>query len=247
MRIGFGLLLALTAVVCTALVGCAGGGGGSLPDPTIRFINSSPDANPIDFHIDQNTEASAVGYLVDTGEITVEHGDTDVSIWDNTTGDEIDAIAMNLAEDKKYVALAVGLEFYGSELEKRLRVIGFQYDKNPPNGSKARLLIVNAYSREAGFSTPDIDFQGGQVGSYDPNNPQYKKEDIVFGAGAPSELEVDSSVPLIFQARRADTENVLASDTNFTFDEGGIYIALVTGIENGAGAQAPQVEYIKLN
>jgi hypothetical protein len=247
MRIGFALLLALTAVVCTALVGCGGGGGGSLPDPIIRFINSSPDANPLDFHIDENTEATALTYLSDSGDITVDNGDSDISIWDNVSGDEIDAIAFNLAQDKKYLAVALGLETFGSELDKRLRVIAFTYDKNPPNGSKARLLIMHAYSRDAGFSTPDIDFQGGQVGSYDPNNPQYKQTGIAFGASTPSTLEVDANVALIFQARRAETENVIASEPTFTFDEGGIYLALVTGVESGVGAQAPQIKYIKLN
>lgn len=246
MRIGLALCLALAALVSAALVGCGGGGGGNLPDPIIRFVNASPDSNPLDFNYDMDVKAGALTYLSDSGEVSVDNGDHDVSIWDSVTQDEIDAIAFTFAKDKKYVSVAVGQEFYGSELEKRLRVFAFEYNKNPPNGTKARLLILHGFLRESGFSTPNIDFQGGIASSYDPNNPQFKVSDIAFANSQPSELEVDAGQPLLFQARRAGTENVYASDPGFTFDSGGIYLALVVGIENGSGAQAPQIKYIKI-
>jgi hypothetical protein len=247
MRIGLALSLALAAIVSAALVGCAGGGGGgNLPDPIVRYVNASPDSNPLDFHFDTDIEAPAIAYLGDSGEKSVDNGDHDTAIWDSVTQEEIDAIAFTYAKDKKYVAVALGLEFYGTELEKRLRVQAFEFNKNPPNGTKARLLILHGYLRETGFSTPAIDFQGGNVATYNPNNPQFKVTDIQFANSSPTELEVDAGVPLIFQARRAGTENVYASDPNFTFDSGGIYLVLVVGIENGAGAQAPQIKYIKI-
>lgn len=248
MRIGFVFLMVLAAAVLTAaLSGCGGGGGSSnLPDPIIRFINSSPDANPIDFFINSDNKAPAIGYLGDSGEVTTKNGDKDVSAEDSTTQDVLDSIAFTFERDKKYVGMTLGLENFGTENEKRLRVLAFSFDKNPPNGSKARLLVIHGYMRETGFQTPSIDFQGGDVGTYDPNNPQFSVTNLGFGAD-PTELEVDAGVPLIFQARRAGTENVVASDANTTFDDGGIYLAIVTGIENGAGASAPQVKYIKIN
>jgi hypothetical protein len=249
MRFGFAFVLALaTAVLTTVLVGCGGGGSGSgLPDPTIRFVNASPDSNPQDFFIALIEKASGVTFISSSAEVTTQKGDKDVSVQDATDQTVLDAVAFNFADDKKYVGITVGLQNFGIETLKRLRLIAFEYDKNPPNGSKARLLVVHAFLRAPGFDTPNIDFQGGAVGSYDPNNPQYSVTDVAFGADAPTELEVDSDVALIFQARRTETENVYAADPSFTFDAGGIYLAIVTGVEGAVGIQAPQVKYIKIN
>lgn len=248
MRIGLAFLLALAACVLTAgLAGCGGGGTGpNLPDPIIRFVNSSPDSNPLDFFINTDNKAPALAYLSSSPDITTKKADHDVSVQDSVTQDELDALAFTFVQDNKYLALTVGLENYGSESLKRLQLLTFQYDKNPPNGTKARLMIMHGYMRAPGFSTPNIDFQGGDVSTYDPNNPQFISPNLPF-AVTPTILEVDSDVPLIFQARRAGTENVLAEDTSHTFDSGGIYLALVTGVEGQVGAQAPQIVYIKLN
>ena len=248
MRIGFAFVSAMIAVVLVAaLAGCGGGGGGSpLPDPIVRFINSSPDSNPLDYSINADQKATGIAYLDNSGEITIENGDRDVIVADSVTTNILDTIAVSFERDKKYIEMTVGLENFGVENEKRLRLLNFFFDKNPPNGTRARLLIIHAYMREAGFQTPNIDFQGGVVGSYDSNNPLFHISDLPFGS-LPAELEVDAEQPLIFEARRAGTENVITSDPSTTFDAGGIYLALVTGLEGGPGAQAPQVKYIKIN
>ncbi|HVT14482.1 MAG TPA: DUF4397 domain-containing protein [Fimbriimonadaceae bacterium] len=235
-------------MLTAGLAGCGGGGTGpNLPDPIIRFVNCSPDSNPLDFYINTDNEAPALTYLNSSADITTKKADHDLSVNDSVTTDELDAIAFTFAQDDKYLALTVGLENFGSEFQKRLQLLAFQYDKNPPNGTKARLLIIHGYVRSPGFDTPNIDFQGGDVGSYDSNNPQFAATDITFASPTPSILEVDSGVPLIFQARRAGTENVLAEDPSTTFDSGGIYLALVTGVEGQTGTEVPQVKYIKLN
>jgi hypothetical protein len=241
MRIGLGLL---TAVVLGALLtaGCGGGNGGSdLPDPTIRFVNSSPDSNPQDFYIDTTKKASAIAYATSSAEVTNDNGDRDITVKDPTaTPDTLDAITFTLEKDKQYIALTLGLQNFLTENAKRLRLISFSYNKNAPNGNTARLLIEHGFMRSAGFDTPTIDFQNPG------ENPQFKLAGIPFAAGAPGELEVDAGVPLTFQARRADTENVYASSTD-TFLPGKIYLALVTGVEGAVGAQAPQIKYILLN
>jgi len=249
MRIGFALVLAIAACALAALLsGCGGGGNPSgLPDPLIRFVNCSPDSNPLDFFINLDNKAPALTFLSSTGDLSTKRGDKDISVQDSTNQIEQDALSFTFADDNKYVSMTVGLENFGAENQKRLRLLAFQYDKNAPNGSTARLLIVHAYMRATGFDTPNIDFQGGNTGTYDPNNPQFKVTDVPFANATPSTLEVDSGVPLIFQARRAGTENVVASDASTTFDAGGIYLALITGVEGGAGVEAPQVKYIKIN
>lgn len=232
------LVLSLAAA---AIVGCSGGGGGnSLPDPVIRFVNSSPDANPLTFNYDTTPKATGLTYLQSSGNVTVDDQDHDLSVTDSVSGDIIDALAVTLTKDKQYISVAKGLETFGSENEKRLRLLNFEYDKTSPNGSKARLLIIHAFNRATGFLTPDIDFQNPG------NNPQYSVPGISYSDDTPKTLLVDSDVSLQFDARRAGTENVYASATT-TFDSGGIYLVLITGIEGGAGSLAPQINYIKLN
>lgn len=248
MRIGLGIVLAaLTALVAFGIAGCSGGGNATLPDPTVRFVNSSPDSNPLNFFYDDTEKASALAYLDNSVDFTVKQGDHDLSVEDSITSTVMDALAITLNQDTKYLGVAVGLENFGAEQEKRLQLVAFNYDKNSPNGSRARLIIIHGYLRQTGFQTPDIDFQGGAVATYDPNNPQYLVADIAFAANPPSTVEVDSGVPIIFQARRAGTENVYASDPSTTFDAGGIYLALVTGVEGQVGVEVPQIKYIKLN
>lgn len=253
MRIGIVWLFAMICglAVLAAVAGCGGGGGGSnLPDPLLRFVNASPDANPLIFRVDSNDDSlqsSALAYQASSADLGFDDdGDVDLRLIDSVGSAELDAIAFTLTRDRKYVVLAKGLQNYGNELLKRLRLVAFQYDKNAPNGTRARLLVIHAFMREAGFDTDNLDFQGGEVGLYDPNNPQFEVENIGFDADNASVKEVDAGVPLIFEARRAGTENVYASST-FTFDAGGIYLALITGIEGQPGALAPQIQYIKLN
>lgn len=240
----------VVSLACLALIGClvgcsGGGGGNSLAEPIIRFVNSSPDSNPLDFYYDSDLKQAGLVYLVDPGDQTVDDGDHDVVVYDPLTDQYPDAIGSTFEKDKKYVALTLGLESFGTEFEKRLRIIAFSYAKTPPNGSHARLLIMHGFCRKVGFQTPNIDFQGGNAGNYDPNNPLFLKADIPFADATPTVLEVDSGVSLIVQARRAGTENVYASSTN-TFVAGAVYLALVTGVEDGVGVQAPQIDYIRL-
>ncbi len=233
--------LAFGGILALFVAGCSGGGGGnSLPDPMIRFMNSSPDSNPLTFNYDTTSEATDLTYLQLSSNVTVDDGDHAINLVDTVSGDVIDAISSTFNKDTRYLTIAKGLLNYGTENEKRLRLINFTYDKTAPNGTKARLLIIHAFNRAAGFMTPNIDFQNPG------NNPLYAVTDISYTEETPRTLVVDSDVSLEFDARRASTENVYASATQ-TFDAGGIYLALITGIEGGTGAQAPSIQFIKLN
>ncbi|HTQ12015.1 MAG TPA: hypothetical protein VMI31_18275 [Fimbriimonadaceae bacterium] len=260
MRIGLGLFgVVIATALALSLAGCGGGGSGpNLPDPIIRFANVSPDANPLDYYLDygstnQVKEATGLAYLGSSSNITIHKFDTssgnNLSVVDPTQPSlgQLDSVSFTFARNNYYLCVNVGLENYGSEFAKRLQLLTFQYDHTAPNGNKANLLIVHGYMEAPGLDTPNIDFQGGPVGSYDPNNPQFSSTNISFADANPPTLQVDAGVSLIFQARWAGLENVLASDPGTTFDAGGIYLALVSGVEGQSGAEAPKVTYIKLN
>src|SRR5579862_6239859 len=136
MRIGFRVWSTIAALVLSlALVGCGGGGGSNLPDPIIRFINSSPDSNPLDFYKDATKEASALAYLSSSADLTIHTFDTTngnaLSVQDSTNPalGQLDSIIFTFARNQKYLGLTVGLENYGAENLKRLQLLAFQYNK----------------------------------------------------------------------------------------------------------------------
>jgi hypothetical protein len=242
MRLSIGAILktlAATAAV-VALTGCGGGGGGgsSVPKPTIRFTNVSPDSTSLSFLFDDDVKASGLVYLASTPTFAeVSANDYDIFVTEESTGDVLDAITSTIQADKDYVIAAVGLETYGDEFEKRVRIVGTQVDLTAPNGSKARLYVLHGFNRSVGFSTPSIDFQSPG------DNPQYKLTNIGFGQVQSIVVDAGSQT---FEARRNGTENVYVTSTQ-TLDDGGIYLVIFSGIEGAVGAQAPQMTFQKLN
>ena len=97
--------------------------------------------------------------------------------------------------------------------------------------------MFHAFLRSSGLDTPNIDLRNPG------DNPQYKVENIAFASTG--NLTIDSSTQT-FVARRNDSESVYATQT-FTFAPGGIYLAIVAGVEGQVGVQAPKIEFIKLN
>jgi hypothetical protein len=242
MRLSIGALLKvmLAALTIAAMVGCGGGGGGgsSVPKPTIKFLNASPDSTALTFLMNDDVRASGLAYLESSPTfVTIDPNDYDMFVREDGSPEDLDAITATLGADKDFVATAIGLENFGTENLKRIRIVPIEVDMTAPNGSKARLYILHTFNRQVGFDTPAIDFQSPG------DNPQYKVTGINF-AGAAT-LTVDSGSQT-FEARRAGTENVYATATQ-ALDAGGIYIVLFTGIEGQVGTQAPQLVFVKLN
>lgn len=225
-------------VVGLLAVGCGGSGGnGSLPNPVLRFINASPDSVALDLLIDDKTLASAIAYLGSTPAFaSVDPGDRDVVMLENGTTLELTAEVQTFVKNKSYLAVALGLENFGTENLKRLRSLVFEVDRTVPNGNKARLFVVHAYNRAAGLDTPNIDFQTPG------DNPLFKVPNLSFGSN--SAITVDSGVQT-FEARRNGTTAVLASGT-FTLQAGKLYAAIVTGIEDAASPQDPKIILVEI-
>lgn len=237
-RVGYGLFL-----LCAVFVGSSCGGSQSgvvtLPDPVIRFINASPNSTALDMSVNDTQIANNVPYLGSSATFaSVLQADYDVSVQEdgNPETQAIEVAQLNRNQD--YVAVATGLVTPpNTEFDKRLRCTPAPFNRTRPNGDKARLLVFNAYNRSFGNDTPTIDFQNPG------DTPQFQIQDIPFGEGR--ELIVDATA-LTFVARRNGTEFEITPQNTFTFGGGKIYAAIVSGIEDETGAQAPKITYIEL-
>jgi hypothetical protein len=216
---------------------CAGGGGNPEDDPTVRVANASPDSTSLEFLLNDDVHVGPVPYLGSTPSfVSLEQDVIDIRIREVGATMELWAEVLNFANDNHFLLVAAGLENYGTEVEKRLRLVTVNVNRTAPNGNKARLYVLHGYSRQSGFQTPAIDFQTPG------DNPQFEIEEIDFGTT--KDVEVDSGA-LIFEARRTGTQNVLVS-APVTLGAGKIYLVIVSGIEGATGVQAPQISLIEL-
>lgn len=231
-----------TALLCTiglVLAACGGGGGGSSPNkPRLRYLNASPDASPLSFSLDGNLRASGIGYLDLSPEFDEEDADSyDLTVKEDGDNPDFDAITASFGDDREYMVFGVGLENFGTETLKRLRLFVSEVSLTAPNGNKSRIYVLHAFNRATGFDTPNIDLRNPG------DNPQYKVENISYGTiGA---LEIDASTQT-FVARRSSSESVYVTKTE-TFVGGGIYIGIVSGVENAVGPTAPAITFIRIN
>ncbi len=231
------------AALGLALAGCGGGGttGTNAPDPAVRFINGSCDTTLLEFfEFVDGTETileTGLAYLGTSAvfeDVEPELHDIDVrevgateSIWTET---------FDMARDKDYLLVSLGLKTFGIETEKRLRIQRFEINRTAPNANKSRIYVIHGLNRSAGNQTTGIDFQNPG------NNPQYKLTNV--GYLTEQNIEIDSTSHT-FQARRFGTESIYVSRT-FAFESGKIYAVLLTGVEDGVGANAAAMEIIEL-
>lgn len=196
------------------------------------FFNASADAASVDYYLDDTLTAGAIGFTTGNDFAVTDAQSRDIGVNDAGTTNQYDLIFSTLERNKHYVVSNLGFVNFGSEFEKRLRLTITEVDRHILQGTKSRLVIFHGYCRAAGFSTPAIDFQNPG------NNPQYKAANIDFATN--SDLLIDAGVRT-FEARRAGTEEVFATLTNYSFGAGKMYLVFVTGVEGGVGVQAPQI------
>jgi len=236
-------------LVAVALGGCGGGsrsGDEALPDPTIKFVNASADSPQLSFSLNDAEKAASLAYLSATSGfmkvpfISELDGGYDLSCKVPGDVEDADRIANVLNRDTHYVLSATGLrDPSDGDEEKRLRLALTPIDRVAPNGDRARLYILHAFSRSPGNETPQVTFQSPG------DNPQFKVENIDFGATR--DIVVDSGFQ-VFEARRADAdgENIYAT-RGVTLKSGGIYFVVIGGVQDDPDpARRPTLEFIEM-
>ncbi|MCH8980086.1 MAG: hypothetical protein IH945_12715 [Armatimonadetes bacterium] len=240
----------IAACACALAVltaGCGGGGGGLAGEsPTVFLVNASPDSTGLDFVLNESVQGLDFQYMETAPDFELipfigdVDGAYDLITRDNVTGEEYAAVNQVFDLSTHSAVIAVGLQgFVVGEEMKRLQSIVVGIDRTAPNGNKARLYIVHAFVRETGFSTPQIIFQNAG------DNPQFATSGIEFASTA--SLTVDSGT-MDWVAKREDADSpVVYAQSTETLDPAGLYLVLVSGIENDADpAKQPKLTFIKL-
>ncbi|MFW5697704.1 MAG: hypothetical protein ACOCX1_04005 [Fimbriimonadaceae bacterium] len=229
-RVGaVGALLALML-----LIGCGGSNRVELPDPTIRFINGSPDVGAIDFYLNNDIVGNSFDYLDDNSRfLTVDFPDEFLEqSWDLIAQEangvrEFDAVATEFERNTHSMVVLFGLEDpLVSELEKRARLEIVEVDRLEPVGNRARLVIFHGFNREEGKQTPAIDFKNPG------DNPLFAAENIAYGESQVLSVEAGTNT---WNVERSDAEgDVIYTSEELTLEGGHIYFVLVSGLENAA-------------
>lgn len=239
MRFGKGLVLCALTIAVSLMAGCGGGGSGGafFPDPNLHFVNGSPDSTSLDFYINDTLQAAAVLPFTLSPTSTTPAADDDVSVQETGTNVQLDAVTNTFKGNTDTIIATVGLENFGTEYLKRLRLLIFPTSLVPPTGNTSELIIIQGFNRAAGFTTPNVDFK--QPGDNAPNPVQ----NIAFGTFRTTTINAGTTEYVI---QRSGTNEVYIDQTN-TFVAGKIYIALVTGVQGGTGELTPQIKYLPLN
>lgn len=235
-------LFASLAAATLFAAGCGGGGGGSSSGgnsnrPTYEVLNASPDSTGLDFRINDDQVATSLPYGSSSGAFNSLKPDLyDVNVHPTGAAQDAWSEAFNFTDGNDTAVVAFGLQTFGDEYYKRLRLAFVPVDRNAPNGTKARLFVLNAFNRAPGFENVSLDFKNPG------DNPQYDIEGISFGAS--SEVEVDAGSQS-FDMRVNGAEQVIVSKT-LQLGAGKIYLVLLTGVEDATGTKAPDMKLIEL-
>lgn len=230
-----GSKLAAASLLVT-LFACGGGGGSPLPDANLAFLNLSTDT-ALDFYMNDTIPFTNVGFK--EGGTTFSQVDdelNDFEIYETGSTIPIDSQALTLALNTDHLAIAIGLNNFGAETEKRLRFVVQDLNRTVPTGSKSRVYALNSFVRDTGNQNFSVIFKN--PGTLSTVNF------AAVGFGDITMQEIDSG-PIDLVAQRESTETEVAAITK-NFEPGKIYFMALTGSESGTGALAPTISFVEI-
>lgn len=237
-------------VVTIGLVlwGC-GGGGISITepsDPQVRFLNATPDGANLQFLLDSTVKASNLGYLQSSADfeeiefVSAEDGGYVLIARNQATQFEYESEIISPARDSNTFIVALGLQNFGEEPEKRIRLAQIEVNRDRPQGNLARLIIVHALNRSEGNQTPPIRFKNPG------DNPVYNFTNIAYAGSTTQTVDADEYV---FQVLRDDVDGeAIYAVRTLSFEPGKIYLVVVSGIEGSDDpALQPRITPIEIS
>lgn len=230
------------------LTGCGGQGGGpGDKDPEIIAVNASSSTGTLTYFFNDTAKGGSLAPNTKSALFTVpiledSAGGYDVSLEDSDRTNFWENQQINLLKNTSTILVAIGIKNppSGDEL-KRLRFVITSPDRNPPVGSRARLVIVHAFTRKTGFGTPTLSLMDNK------DTPLFQSNNMNFGDF--TTLEVDSGTYTgtnHWIAKNTDTDNVWAENLNQTLKAGSIYFVIVGGTEDPSGTTKAPIVFLEI-
>ncbi len=204
-------LRSIMALLVTSLVliGC-GGSDNDSHDPQLRAVHLSPDAPAVDISVNESTPLTGVEYRQASGFLSVDSGNTDISVLVPALGgaSALDA-TLNLEDDMKYTVIAANTVANGLPLTPLLVID----DIDAPADGNAAITVIHGSP-----AAPSVDVYVTAPGAALPASPLLS--DIPFQTVS-DELEVPAGD---YQVRITP-----AGSTAVVYDSG--TLTLVDGVE----------------
>ena len=203
----------------------------------MRFFNAVSDSTALDFSLNGTVDAASIAYGASNPNFVSASSNTyDIDLTEHGQSADLWAVTATLNANSSYAVVALGEENYGTETRKRAQLAVVNVDRSAPNGSKARLYVVNAFEESPGLPTPSIDFTNPG------DNPTFSANGVAPASAA--SLLVDSGTQ-DFLVRQTGSQGNYVEKT-LTLSAGSVYLILVSGVNGATGAAAPAIQQIQL-
>lgn len=247
------LVLILGAGVVLFVSGCGGSSSGpGSKDPLIMYLNSCQDGPVVFFANDENVSGT-LAYRAKTGFkslpfIDQAQGGYDISIEEPDRSEVWDTQFGVFQKDTSSVIAAVGVKNPPpAELTKRLKLVQFSPDRTTPIGNRARLLFFHAFNRKSPFGTPQLVLQtAGDQPLFQSETTDYSKSVTLEVDSGRYKSDPNPSLDTHWLAKDPDNEQIYAQNLDVTLEPGGIYIVLVSGVENANANIKSTIQFLKI-
>ncbi|HWP30169.1 MAG TPA: hypothetical protein VNK96_00355 [Fimbriimonadales bacterium] len=236
--------------------GLFGGGGSKITAFNYRVTNAVPDLggnSSVDYVAQVDGDPNEQSFLGTFSYLQFsnyfEHKEQDIYIdyivKEASTTNELDAISVDIIPDTSVHILFLGL-VNAAPSQKSARLTAIPIDRGSPSGSKARIIVVHGFNRDATHITPNIDL--AKPGDDIPivSNVQFGNSTLPPDEQDASQYSAEiTSGTYTFEVRIAGNKDaVLFTDGPFTLQAGKIYVLLISG-EEGNSVWPPKITLIE--
>ncbi|MDX2064149.1 MAG: hypothetical protein SFX74_00245 [Fimbriimonadaceae bacterium] len=219
------------------VVGCggSGGGGGTDQSPQVRSINAVLGVSNLETRINDTLVSSGVPYAAPSNAfVSTPAADADFRIRRAGDPDDLDVLAFVTGQTLSYLVVGIGKLDFGTDVSKRPLLNVINVDRSTPNGTKARIIVINGFLGAPGFDAPTVDFQDGELPQFPIRNLDFREANTrIIDAGS-----------YTFEVRRSESPEMITSQA-LTFVSGRVYAVLISG-EQGNAAAPPTITSIEL-